>query len=187
MAFHRCAYLFPLRYALVPHSMLQNRYFPMTFQAWMIGSQCLTSLHELEGVLTISRAKLVVYSPVSSLGTKVSSLQTGTTPNSCSRWGYGSRCVLGVRVKTCTSQMLPHVPRCRCERTAWYTLFAWTICALLARVAVTVRSVPFLLFDDSGSIPSDDIPGYTPCHSRISPASPGWQSSPLSSSHLGWP
>ena len=32
---------------LVPNSTLQNRYFPMTFQAWMIAGQHSSSPHEL--------------------------------------------------------------------------------------------------------------------------------------------
>ena len=128
---------------LVLNSTSQNRYFPMTFQAWMIASQYLTSPHELSGRSDMFRAKLVGYSPVSPLNTNVSFLQTWTAPNSCLRLRYGAYCVLGVRVKTCRPWTLPHVPCCRCERTAWYRIFAWTICALLARVAVTVRFVPF--------------------------------------------
>ena len=48
--------------------------------------------------------------------------------------------------------MFPYVPCCRCERTAWYSTFTWIICTLVARVAVTVRFVPFLLFSNPDPI-----------------------------------
>ena len=77
---------------------------------------------------------------------------------------FGVQCslCLGVRVKVFDSRILPHVTHCRCERTAWYSMFSWTVCALLGRVAVTARSVPFMLLGNSEETPDNVSPGYTP-------------------------
>ena len=54
-------------------------------------------------------------------------------------------------------------PRNRCDRTAWYSMFIYVICTLLAQVVLTLRLVSFFWFFITPElIPRGVDTGYMP-------------------------
>ena len=90
---------------LFPDETLQNRYFPTTFQFWMLGSQYLISQVD-SGSMLILPIESVSFGPNSLLSIKVSLAKSGITSNFCSRRrGYNARCASGVRIRIFSPEM----------------------------------------------------------------------------------
>ena len=112
----------------------------MTYQFWQIGCQYLTPPSE-PCMLTIVCRTTVAYTPQTRLNTEVSFSRPKNAPGLSLT---GMQCPFYLR---CTHQdrhapasCPSHVIFCdRCERTAWYSLFMFTFCTLLAQVVLTAR------------------------------------------------
>lgn len=116
--------------------------------------------------------------PQSQFTTKVSFIQLAL--DFFRQRGHGTHVMLGVRIASGRSYMSSPFSPFRdysCEKTAWYTIFMFIVCTLLAQVVLTLRFGAFPLLAGPEAAAERAVTGYTLSRTKTFPLQLGLRSS----------